>query len=1063
MDRSWMTRPRITEEYENGVEDFLQFAAENAADFRGVYFCPCVKCLNGRRQSLDDIRTHLICDGICPTYTRWIWHGELSEMSSTPANVGVHEEVGDRIEDMLRDLGQEGFRQTHAPYFEKLDNDSKKPLYVGCTKYTRLSGVLALVNLKARFGWSDKSFNELLLLLKNMLPEDNTLPKNHYEAKKILCPVGMEYQKIHACPNDCILYRHEYAELRNCPTCGVSRYKVNSNDCGEDATTYKDRPSKVCWYLPVIPRFKRLFANAEDAKNLTWHADGRIKDGLLRHPADSPQWKTIDQLYPEFSQDPRNLRVALASDGMNPFGNLSCNHSSWPVLLMIYNLPPWLCIKRKYIMMSMMIAGPRQPGNDIDVYLAPLIEDLKKLWVEGVDVYDGNAHETFKLRALIFCTINDFPAYGNLSGYSVKGHHACPICEKDTSYIQLKHGKKTVYTRHRRFLKPFHPYRRMKKAFNGTSEIDSAPIPLSGVEVLDRVNNITIIYGKTQKKDGSANKIWKKRSIFFDLPYWCDLNVRHCLDVMHVEKNVCDSLVGTLLNIKGKTKDGLKCRQDLAEMGIRQQLHPVSKGLRTYLPPACHTMSTSEKKSFCHCLKNVKVPQGYSSNIKSLVSVTEMKLVGLKSHDCHVLMQQLLPVAIRGILPDKVRVAITRLCFFFNAICSKVIDPKQLDDLENEASIIVCQLEMYFPPAFFDIMVHLVVHLVREIRLCGPVYLRWMYPVERYMKVLKSYTKNQYRPEASIVERYVAEEAIEFCSDYIENASPVGLPQSRHESSHQGRGKRGFNVVTMDRQQLSQAHLYVLNNTAEVIPYIDAHKEYVTACHPTMNMMRVLQEHNKSFVNWFRKTIFASDNASKTLSLLAVGPNLNVLTWRGYDINNYSFYTKSQDDNSTVQNCGVTIDAHSEHFSSALDNHPIRASMPYYGLIKEIWELDYGEFRVPVFKCQWVNGNAGVRQDKMGFTLVDLQKIGYKDEPFILAAQARQVFYVEDPSDARWSVVLQGKTTGIPPDIDVSTLDVNDIPTFCTEMPSVNAENEEDDVFANRIDHDEGLWENIAT
>ena len=67
--------------------------------------------------------------------------------------------------------------------------------------------------------------------------------------------------------------------------------------------------------------------------------------------------------------------------------------------------------------------------------------------------------------------------------------------------------------------------------------------------------------------------------------------------------------------------------------------------------------------------------------------MTEMKLVGLKSHDCHVLMQQLLPVAIHGILPDKVRVAITRLCFFFNAICSKVIDPKQLDDLENKASL----------------------------------------------------------------------------------------------------------------------------------------------------------------------------------------------------------------------------------------------------------------------------------------------------------------------------------------------------------------------------------------
>jgi len=92
--------------------------------------------------------------------------------------------------------------------------------------------------------------------------------------------------------------------------------------------------------------------------------------------------------------------------------------------------------------------------------------------------------------------------------------------------------------------------------------------------------------------------------------------------------------------------------------------------------------------------------------------VTDMKLVGLKSHDCHVLMQQLLSVATRGILPDKVKVAITQLCFFFNSICSKVIDPKHLDDLENEASIIICQLEMYFPPAFFDIMIHLVVHLV---------------------------------------------------------------------------------------------------------------------------------------------------------------------------------------------------------------------------------------------------------------------------------------------------------------------------------------------------------------
>ena len=141
-----------------------------------------------------------------------------------------------------------------------------------------------------------------------------------------------------------------------------------------------------------------------------------------------------------------------------------------------------------------------------------------------------------------------------------------------------------------------------------------------------------------------------------------------------------------------------------------------------------------------------------------------LKLVGLKSHDCHVLMQQLLVMTIRDILPNKVRHDITRLCLFFNAICHKVIYPLKLNDLENEVVIILCQLEMYFPSSFFDIMVHLIVHLVREIKCCGPIYLRWMYPVERYMKILKGYTKNLHHPKASIVERYIVEEAIEFCS-----------------------------------------------------------------------------------------------------------------------------------------------------------------------------------------------------------------------------------------------------------------------------------------------------------
>lgn len=580
------------------------------------------------------------------------------------------------MEDMICDIGPESFKRVHM--YDTLCKDKEEPLCLGCNKYTRLSATIRLINLKAINGWTDKGFTELLELFKDMLLEGNTLPSRTYDAKKILCPMGVGYKKIHACPNDCILYRNDFEKLHKCPTCNLSRYKVktgeSNSDDNDDVT--KGSPAKVLWYLPIIPRFQRLFANAKDAKNIRWHVDERKCDGQLRHPADSLQWKKVDRLFPNFGVEPRNLRLAIASDGMNPFGNLSTNHSSWHVLLVIYNLSPWLCMKRKYVMLSMMISGPRQPGNDIDVYLSPLVEDLRKMWDEGLDVFDGYSGETFKLRAMLFCTINDFPAYGNLSGYSIKGHKGCPICAEGTYHHQLKHGRKTVYLGHRRFLRRNHPYRRLKKAFNGCQEIGIAPNALTGEEVYQVVKDINVSFGKKQKQSNeNSNCKWKKRSIFFDHPYWSSLDVKHCLDVMHVEKNVCDSVIGTLLNIKGKTKDCIKSRLDLREMGIREQLHPVARGKGTYLPPACHTMSKKEKIIFCECLRGIKGPQGYSSNVKSLVSMKNLKLVGLKSHDCHVLMQQLLHVAIRGILPKDVRCTITRLCLFFNTICAKVIDP----------------------------------------------------------------------------------------------------------------------------------------------------------------------------------------------------------------------------------------------------------------------------------------------------------------------------------------------------------------------------------------------------
>ncbi|KAJ0856260.1 putative Transposase-associated domain-containing protein [Helianthus annuus] len=718
-----------------GVQSFLKAAEAhrvrvNAED--QLIFCPCASCKNFQKHDIKEIKFHLLRDGFVPGYTCWSKHGESlsnrgtssfnedndqtynNEQDTDQENDTLNEdndnfnEMYDDLETNVGDNGQEKLR--------KLLEDELKPLYVGCNKYSKLRAVLRLSILKSTHGWSDKSFTDLLVLLNDMLPEGNELPLSSYQAKKMMCPMGLEVERIHACPNDCMLYRNEFKNHHKCLKCNASRYKRKSEtDEVDDDVTKNGPPAKMLWYLPIIPRLKRLFANEKEAKLLRWHSDDRINDGKLRHVADSPQWRTINNRYPEFGKEIRNIRFGLSSDGINPFGNMSSRHSTWPVLLCIYNLPPWLCMKKKYIMMSLLIQGPKQPGNDIDVYLAPLIDDLKTLWSPGVNVYDSYKKEYFDLHAMIFCTISDFPAYGNLSGYSTKGKLACPVCEDDTSSMWLNNCKKTVYMGHRRFLPINHLYRNKALEFDGKPEHGKVR---KQFDAFSKVRNLNVELGKKSRLEPG---IWKKKSIFWDLPYWKHLQVRHCLDVMHIEKNVCESLLGLLLNIPGKTKDGINIRKDMQEMGIREGLHPVAQPKGFFLPPACYTMSTKEKKMFCECLHGIKVPSNYSANIKRLVSLKDYKLLGMKSHDCHVLMTHMIPIAIRGSLPEKIRHTITKLCLFFNTIHSKIINPQSLESLQTEIIVTLCELEMYFPPSFFDVMVHLVIHIVREIQSCGPV------------------------------------------------------------------------------------------------------------------------------------------------------------------------------------------------------------------------------------------------------------------------------------------------------------------------------------------------------
>ncbi|KAL0552008.1 hypothetical protein IC582_011101 [Cucumis melo] len=623
-----------------------------------------------------------------------------------------------------------------------------------------------------------------------------------------------------------------------------------------------------------------------------------------------------------------------------------------------------------------------------------------------------------------------------------------------TNSIRLRHGKKIVYLGHRRFLARDHPYRRQKKSFNGKKELGTIPEPLSREDVHLKLKDLEFPKGKKIHKNLSISRsekiCWNRLSSFFELPYWKDLHVRHCLDVMHIEKNVCMNILGTLLDIPSKSKDGLNARRDLVDLKLRPELASISSEKKIFIPPACYTLTKEEKRCVLKILSRIKVPEGYSSNIRNLVSMTDLKLNSLKSHDCHVLIQQLFPIAIRSVLPKHVRYAITRLCIFFNSVCNKVLDAQQLDKLEEDIVVTLCLFEKYFLPSFFTIMIHLTVHIVREVKLCGSIYLRWMYPFERFMKVIKNSVWNRYRPEVD----------------------PVGLgtrkSQDHLDTSNIGRPLSMGVPFKPEQELLRQAHRYVLKNTIDVQPYMEKHMKALQLQYPnkSKNQKWLQEEHNRTFIHWLREEVsteleVGNSGVSDNLKWIAHGSHPFVITYSGYVINGCRYHIKSSEKDRSVQNSGVSLVAKTMQVSSSKDKNPVIGDMSFYGVIQEIWELNYNTFNVPVFKCDWVQNSGGVRIDELGYTLVFLNRVGHKSDSFILASQAKQVFYVEDPSDVRWSVVLT------PPQRDFEDRynddELGDTILRCegipNDMPDVYLNNDLDENVSMYVRSDcEGTW-----
>nr|GFB19365.1 hypothetical protein [Tanacetum cinerariifolium] len=202
-------------------------------------------------------------------------------------------------------------------------------------------------------------------------------------------------------------------------------------------------------------------------------------------------------MLPKLSQIVNRLYAFIyeTNHSKSRFGNLSQAYSMWPVILTTYNLPPWLCMKESSFMLTLLIPGPKSPGKDIDVYLRPLIEDLKVLWDrKGVETIDVASGRKFNMRAMVLWTINDFPARYSLSGWSGKGYKACSTCNKDTPFVRVL--SKKAYVGHKRFLKKPHKWRSLRE-FNAQTDNRDPPKEFGRDEILGQLDRFpTRLTGK---------------------------------------------------------------------------------------------------------------------------------------------------------------------------------------------------------------------------------------------------------------------------------------------------------------------------------------------------------------------------------------------------------------------------------------------------------------------------------------------------------------------------------------------------------------------------------------
>lgn len=335
--RSWMDRPHLdpdtrllTEEYNQGIIEFMRVARQQPEAETGKLRCPCSNCKNRKVIKEWDVWTHLLLSGFTRSYKIWYHHGETDyELGSTsepqpavrleePIRADVDYGVG--TEQMINDhFRGEDLPNAEARRFYEMLDAGKQPLYEGCRDgHSALSSATRLMGIKTDYNLAEDCVDAIANFVKGILPEDNVAPGSYYEVQKLVAGVGLSYQVIDVCSDNCMIYWRADDQRTTCKFCGKPRYK--------DTSGRVPVPYKRMWYLPLTERLQRLYLSERTAQRMRWHAE-HSTDGEIRHPSDAKAWKHFQSKYPDFAYERRNVYLGLCTDGFSPYGKSGRQYS----------------------------------------------------------------------------------------------------------------------------------------------------------------------------------------------------------------------------------------------------------------------------------------------------------------------------------------------------------------------------------------------------------------------------------------------------------------------------------------------------------------------------------------------------------------------------------------------------------------------------------------------------------------------------------------------------------------------------------------------------------------